>query len=108
MNEFVDIFVKLVGGLCGVCFVTLAGVAVSYLRGKLGETEQAYLDSFIESLVLSAEQTLKDGDFDGSQRRAYVEEMLIAAGYKINDTIRAIMESKVYKVNLESKYVGED
>lgn len=108
MNEFVDIFVKLVGSLCGVCFVTLAGVAVNYLRSKLGESEQAFLDNFIDSLVHAAEQTLKEGDFDGSARLAYVQEMLIKAGYELTDAIRAMIESKVYTLNLEAEYVRED
>lgn len=108
MNEFVDIIVKLIGGLCGVCLISLAGVAVNYLRGKLGADEQAYLDSFIDSLVHAAEQTLKAGDFDGSARLAYVQEMLIKAGYELNDTIRAIIESKVYALNLEAEYIRED
>lgn len=108
MNEFIDIFVKLIGGLCGVCLITLASVAVNYLRGKLTESEQACLDSFIDSLVHAAEQTLKDGDFDGSARLAYVQEMIIDAGYELNDAIRAIIESKVYALNLEAEYIRED
>lgn len=108
MNEFVDIIVKLIGGLCGVCIITLASVAANYLRGKLGESEQAYLDSFIDSLVHAAEQTLKEGDIDGSARLAYVQEMLIKAGYELNDAIRAKIESKVYQLNLEAEYIGEE
>ena len=102
MEVFLNIVVKLIGGLCGVCFISLACVAVNYLRGKLGETEQAYLDAFISSLVAAAEQTLKKGDFDGSARLAYVQNMLVEAGYELNDTIRAMIESKVYEINLEN------
>ena len=108
MEAILDIVFKAVGTLVGVGLVCLVNVAVEYVKSKLDANNAARLDAFIAQLVAAAEQTMKQDDFDGSARLAYVQEMLIEAGYELTDAIRAIIESKVYAINLESEYIRED
>ena len=97
MNEIFEIIIKLLGTLAGVGVVYAIKMCVSYLRSRLDESEKALADSFIESFVVAAEQMYwnESGEF----RLAYVQDRLLEAGYKLTDALRAMIESKVYKIH---------
>lgn len=77
------------------------------VKSKLSVDEGKVLDDFIGKLVAAAEQMLCDDDPDGTARMAYVQEMLIKAGYEISDIIMATIESKVHDLNLAKKAVSK-
>ncbi len=79
--------------------VILAKKAYIYLKSLMKKEDAEKLDKFVEELVLAAEQMLKAEDETGSIRLEYVQGMLIEAGYDLTDTVRALIESKVYKLN---------
>ena len=107
MNEMFEIIIKLLGTLAGVGVVYAIKMCVSYLRSRLDESEKAYIDKsfengmyvegFIESFVVAAEQMYwnESGEF----RLAYVQDRLLEAGYELTDALRAMIESKVYKIH---------
>lgn len=97
MNEMFEIIIKLLGTLAGVGVVYSIKMCVSYLRSRLDESEKALADSFIESFVVAAEQMYwnESGEF----RLAYVQDRLLEAGYELTDALRAMIESKVYKIH---------
>lgn len=101
MAEIMDILVKLAGTLVGLALVYLFKMGVNYLRSRLDEREEAALDSFVTSLVAAAEQML--GNESGEVRLSYVQEQLIEAGYDLTEAVRALIESKVYEINLKNK-----
>lgn len=101
MNEIMEIIVKLVGTLIGIGGVYLLKLGASYLRSRLDEREEAMLDSFVTSLVEAAEQMLREES--GQKRLEYVQEQLIEAGYDLTEAVRALIESKVYEINLNKK-----
>lgn len=77
--------------------------ADSWLKANKKEKEAAALDKLIDALVAAAEQMFKADDADGSKRLNYVEGMLIAEGYDLTETILAMIESKVYALNLAQR-----
>lgn len=97
MNEMFEIIIKLLGTLAGFGVVYAIKMCVSYLRSRLDESEKALADSFIESFVVAAEQMYwnESGEF----RLAYVQDRLLEAGYELTDALRAMIESKVYKIH---------
>jgi hypothetical protein len=73
---------------------------VKWMKSILDEKGDAKLDLFITELVAAAEQMYKNGDPDGSTRLAYVQGMLVAAGYDVTTAVQALIESKVFEINL--------
>ena len=98
MNEILDIVVRVAGTLGGIMVIYLAKIAVNYLKSRLNEKEEALLADFVGSLVMAAEQMYKTEP--GEARLSYVQDQLIEAGYELTDALRALIESKVYEVNL--------
>lgn len=98
MEEILNVIIKLLGSLAGLGLVWLLGVAGEYLKQK-GYNDE--LDRFITSLVSAAEQMYKNED--GSFRLKYVQAMLVEAGYDITEAVRALIESKVYDINIKQK-----
>ena len=102
-----DMFIKyaiiaLIVAIC-LCILALGHKAHQYLKAHLSAKDAERLDNFIETLVTAADQLYKGEDDDGSVRLGYVQGMLIEAGYDITDAIRAIIESKVLKLNITQK-----
>ena len=100
MEAIFDILIKLAGTLVGVGMAWLAKSAGQYLRYKF---DQEKLDKFITSAVAAAEQQFKAEDDDGKRRFTYVEGLLIEAGYDITEAIQAMIESKVYALNMAAR-----
>lgn len=94
--EIVALLVLLLGG-------KLIEQADSYLKLKKKEKEAAALEKFVDSLVAAAEQLFKKEDDDGSIRMNYVQNQLIDAGYDLTEAVMALIESKVYNLNIEAR-----
>lgn len=100
MDEIMNILIKLAAMV--LTFLLARGFRYVYelLKATLDEKNDARLDLFIEELVAAAEQMFKKDDPDGIIRLEYVEDSLIDAGYEITEAVRALIESKVFEVNL--------
>lgn len=100
METVIDIIIRLAATLLIYGGYLLLKNAAAYLKGKF---ENENLDKFIEECVKAAEQMYKLEDPSGDKRLAYVQKMLVEAGYEMTEAIRAIIESKVYEVNIANK-----
>ena len=100
MNEILNIIIKLAGTALGLALMFLASAALNYLKERLSDKEQEKLETFISALVAAAEQMYKADTLDADKRLGYVQGMLIEAGYELSDAINALIESKVYEINL--------
>ena len=100
MDEILNILIK----LAAMVLVFLVGRAGRYLfellKTKLNEKQTEKLDLFIAELVAAAEQMYKKDDPDGTVRLNYVQQMLVEAGYDITSAVQALIESKVFSINL--------
>lgn len=103
MDEILNIIIKLVAALLAFGVGWLVKYLISLLRSKLDENGAEKLDLFIAELVAAAEQLYKQQDPDGTVRLRYVQDMLIEAGYEMTDAIRALIESKVFEINITTK-----
>lgn len=105
MEQIIDIIIKIVVTLllAGACW--LGKYVITYLRNNLDAKEVAFLDSFIAELVAAAEQLYAEADETGSIRRGYVQKMLVEAGYEITEAVQAMIEAKVYDINITNKSV---
>ena len=106
MENIIDILIRVAAMLLIVGIGWLGRYLVKWLRTKLNDEQSAKLDLFVGELVAAAEQMCKNLDPDGSVRLDYVTGMLIEAGYEITDAVRALIEAKVYEVNLANKDGG--
>ncbi len=106
MEEIIDIVIKIVATLLAFGLGLLLKQLGSWLKSNLNEKERTMLDRFVSELVAAAEQMYKAEDPDGSIRLSYVESMLVQAGYDITDAVKALIESKVFDINLAKKEVG--
>ena len=105
MDELTSLAAKIIGSLVGLAIVYIAKKVGSYLDERKSAEEQAKLENFISDMVAAAEQTLKKDDDSGSARLDYVQQMLIEAGYELTEAVCAIIESKVYALNLSEKAI---
>lgn len=105
MEEILDIIIKVVAALLALGAAWLGKYVVSWLKSKLSEKNAEKLDLFVAELVAAAEQLYKEDDIDGKMRLNYVESMLIQAGYEVTNAVKAMIESKVYAINLNNKEV---
>lgn len=97
MEIILDYIAEIAGLLAGACIVYLVKVAGSYIKEKR-------LQLFVNAMVKAAEQMYsKEIDDTGEIRLAFVETMLVDAGYELNAAIKAYIESKVYDLNSEQK-----
>lgn len=103
MEQILDIIIKLVAALLALGAGWLGRYLVSWLKTKLNEKQTEKLDLFIAELVAAAEQMYKKDDPDGSVRLNYVQQMLVEAGYEITTAVQALIESKVFSINLVNK-----
>lgn len=100
MEAIMDIIIKLAATLLALGAGYLGKLLVGWLKGKLDEQGAAKLDLFVSELCTAAEQMYKEDDPDGSIRLRYVENMLKQAGYELTDAVKALIESKVFEINL--------
>ena len=100
MEAIMDIIIKVVATLLAMGLGYLGKLAIQWLKGKLDEQGIEKLDLFVSELCYAAEQMFKEVDPDGTIRRGYVENMLAQAGYELTDAVRALIESKVFEINL--------
>lgn len=109
MEQIVDIIIKIVATLLLAGAGWLGKYVITYLRNNLDAKEVAFLDSFIAELVAAAEQLYAEADTTGRIRREYVQKMLVEAGYEITEAVQAMIEAKVYDINIlnQSVKVGE-
>lgn len=108
MEQIIDIIIKIVATILLAGAGWLGNYIINYLRSNLDAKEVEFLDTFIAELVAAAEQMYAKDDPDGTIRLGYVQEMLVEAGYDITDAVRALIESKVYDINvMNAVKVGE-
>lgn len=105
MENIIDIIIKVLAALLALGVGWLGRYLISWVKTKLDDNQAAKLDLFVAELVAAAEQMYKQQDPDGSIRLEYVEDMLIEAGYDITEAVRALIESKVFDINLSRKSV---
>lgn len=98
MNEIIEMMIKFAGTLVGVALFLLLKNVSTYVKSRLDANEEALLNDFVTSLVAAAEQMFKTES--GAVRLSYVQDQLIDAGYELTDALRALIESKVYEINL--------
>lgn len=103
MENIMDIIIRIVATLLALGAGYLGKLLVGWIKSKLSAEDAAKLDLFIDELCKAAEQMYKTDDPDGTIRLRYVESMLTQAGYEITDAVRAMIESKVFAINLASK-----
>lgn len=97
MNEFTTEAIKIILALVAVI---LTRYAVPAIKAYLKKADAEELETLIEELVKAAEQLIK-GEKKGGKKLSYVEDMLSAKGIKMNDEVRAKVESAVYRLNTE-------
>ena len=100
MEDIMNIIIKLAATLLAFGAAWLGKYLISWLKTVLDEKEEVVLDHFIADLVAAAEQMYKKDDPDGSERMQYVQTMLVEAGYEVTEFVQAMIESKVFEINL--------
>lgn len=105
MEQIIDIVIKVVATLLLAGAGWLAKYVITYLRSNLAAKDIDVLNTFVAEMVAAAEQLYADVDDDGSIRREYVWNMLIEAGYELTDAVKAMVEAKVYDINITNKAV---
>lgn len=100
MEAIMDILIKLIGSLAGVAVVYVARAVGVYLTQA---REDKRLDQLVSSAVQAAEQLFKEVDDDGQIRLEYVQGLLIDAGYDLTEAVMALIESKVYALNIAAR-----
>ncbi len=105
MEQIIDIIIKIVATLLLAGAGWLGKYVITYLKNNLDEKNIVFLDTFIAELVAAAEQLYAEVDEDGSIRREYVWNMLIEAGYELTEAVKAMVEAKVYDINITNKSV---
>lgn len=103
MDEIMNILIKIVAMLLALGAGYLGKYVVNWLKSNLDDRGDEKLDTFIAELVAAAEQMYKKDDPEGTARLHYVQTMLIGAGYDITDAIQAVIESKVFEINLTNR-----
>lgn len=100
MEEIINIIIRIAATLLLFGLGWLGRYLVKWLKTRLSDSDAAKLDLFITELVAAAEQLYRNGDPGGEKRLDYVQRMLVEAGYDITDMVRALIESKVYDINV--------
>lgn len=103
MEDIMNIIIKVVATLLAFGAAWLGRYLVSFLKTNLDDKQDAILDQFIADLVAAAEQMYKKDDPDGTERLHYVQAMLVEAGYEVTELVQAMIESKVFSINLATR-----
>ena len=103
MEEIINIVIKVLAALLALGAGWLGRYLIGLVKTKLSVTQAEKLDLFVAELVAAAEQLYKEKDADGSIRLEYVKGMLVEAGYELTDAVKALIEAKVFEINLTNK-----
>lgn len=106
MEQIIDIIIKIVATLLLAGAGWLVKYVITYLRSNLDAREVEFLDTFIAELVAAAEQLYAEVDETGGIRREYVYNRLVEAGYEITEAVKAMIEAKVYDINILNQSVS--
>lgn len=101
--EIIDLAVKVIIGILGLCAMWLVGYAKNALKARAEAEEATQLDVLIYDFVAAAEQQLKKDDPDGSKRNQYVKDNLQELGIAITEEINARIEAAVFEINRTEK-----
>lgn len=99
MNAITEILIRVAATLLVAGAIYLGKQVATVLKAKLSKEQNEVLDKLIKGFVYAAEQMLKKDDPTGSNRLAYVQQMLIDAGYELTAAIRAMIEAHVFEIN---------
>lgn len=100
MEEILNVIIKVLATLLALGLGWLGKYLISLVKAKLSVAQAEKLDLFIAELVAAAEQLYKGKDPDGNIRLTYVKAMLVEAGYDITDAVKALIEAKVFDINM--------
>lgn len=100
--EIMDLVVKAVFGILALMGIWLVGWVKDALKARVEAEQNVELYQRIYSFVAAADQMLKAEDPDGSKRKAYVVENLMALGIAITQEVNALIEAAVYEINLNN------
>lgn len=105
MEQIMDIIIE-IAALLLLLGIGYAGKhLIAFVKSKMSASDAEKLDRFIAELTAAAEQMYKKDDPDGSIRLKYVQDRLVEEGYKITEAVRALIEAKVYDINITNKAV---
>lgn len=99
--ELVELITRAVFALVCIGFLFLLRSIKDYLAVKAENGQITGLDLLIADFVDAAQQLLKESDPDGSKRKQYVIDCLMAIGVAITDEIDARIEAAVFRQKLE-------
>ena len=103
--DLVQLITRAVFTLLGFGLLVLLKHIKAALDAKVEAGKAGELDLLIADFVAAAEQLLKQDDPDGSKRKQYVTDCLMAIGIAITDEINARIEAAVFRQNLEIRAV---
>lgn len=106
MEQIMDLIVKIAALLLFLGIGYAGKHLIAFVKSKMSASDAEKLDQFIAELVAAAEQLYSKKDPDGTIRLEYVQTMLIEKGYEITDAVRAMIEAKVYDINITNKAVS--
>lgn len=105
MEQIIDIVIKILAMLLALGIGYSGKYLIAFVKSKMDERDAEKLDLFVSELVSAAEQLYAEADETGSIRRGYVQKMLVEAGYEITEAVQAMIEAKVYDINITNKSV---
>lgn len=108
MDEILNVALKLFAMFLLAIGSLLIKRFLTYINSKLKSADDAETAQLISDFVAAAEQTLKAYDPDGTKRLAYVEQLVSAAGYELNDIMKSKIESAVYAINKSTPAKSKD
>jgi uncharacterized protein (UPF0333 family) len=78
-----------------------AGIALYFIKSKLGEDNFALVIKWVNIAVKAAEQTIT-GTGKGAEKKAWVVNFLTELGYDVDDGVDAVIEATVKDMNTGS------
>lgn len=99
MENLIDIIAKIAAALLAIGIAWLSARAKQFITTKATEADNKFVLQLVETFTEAAEQQLKADDPDGTKRKEYVQEQLVAAGVEVTEIINAAIEAAVYRIN---------
>lgn len=103
--ELVEIITRAIFALVCLGFLLLLGRIKEALNTKINGGQASELDLLIADFVAAAQQLLAESDPDGTKRKQYVIDCLMAVGIAITTEIDARIEAAVFRQKLQIKAV---
>lgn len=104
--EILDIVAKLLGGVVAILIAWITPKLREWLMARTDEATANQMISLISVFAQAAEQLLHDDDPTGEKRMMYVITELENLGYKVTDTVIAMIEGAVWQINTDNKAVS--